>query len=236
MKFKIFSLLLASGLILAACGNDDSDDKKDNKGAEKTEQKTQDDNKDDMDDSNNDKDSNDDQDDSNDDTDSNDDQTNDDDSDDQNANKSTTNTVKWDDVKVSPEEAVKEAQNEEKGELKDLSFEKEAGDWSYKVELVDGSNENKVLINADDKSVANVENETEDDDDNNQTFKLSDVAKFEDVLKVAQDKAKGDLKEWSLSEDDGKLVYSIDLKEGNKDTTEFKIDAKSKEILEQEQD
>ncbi|MGO1989129.1 PepSY domain-containing protein [Mammaliicoccus vitulinus] len=223
MKFKIFSLLLASGLILAACGNDDSDDKKDNKGAEKTEQKTQDDNKDDMDDSNNDKDSND-------------DQTNDDDSDDQNANKSTTNTVKWNDVKVSPEEAVKEAQNEEKGELKDLSFEKEAGDWSYKVELVDGSNENKVLINADDKSVANVENETEDDDDNDQTFKLSDVAKFGDVLKVAQDKAKGDLKEWSLSEDDGKLVYSIDLKEGNKDTTEFKIDAKSKEILEQEQD
>lgn len=223
MKFKIFSLLLASGLILAACGNDDSDDKKDNKGAEKTEQKTQDDNKDDMDDSSNDKDSND-------------DQTNDDDSDDQNSNKSTTNTVKWDDVKVSPEEAVKEAQNEEKGELKDLSFEKEAGDWSYKVELVDGSNENKVLINADDKSVANVENETEDDDDNDQTFKLSDVAKFEDVLKVAQDKAKGDLKEWSLSEDDGKLVYSIDLKEGNKDTTEFKIDAKSKEILEQEQD
>lgn len=223
MKFKIFSLLLASGLILAACGNDDSDDKKDNKGAEKTEQKTQDDNKDDMDDSSNDKDSND-------------DQTNDDDSDDQNSNKSTTNTVKWDDVKVSPEEAVKEAQNEAKGELKDLSFEKEAGDWSYKVELVDGSNENKVLINADDKSVANVENETEDDDDNDQTFKLSDVAKFEDVLKVAQDKAKGDLKEWSLSEDDGKLVYSIDLKEGNKDTTEFKIDAKSKEILEQEQD
>ncbi len=219
MKFKIFSLLLASGLILAACGNDDSDDKKDNKGAEKTEQKTQDDNKDDMDDSNNDKDSNDDQ-----------------TSDDQNANKSTTNTVKWNDVKVSPEEAVKEAQNEVKGELKDLSFEKEAGDWSYKVELVDGSNENKVLINADDKSVANVENETEDDDDNDQTFKLSDVAKFEDVLKVAQDKAKGDLKEWSLSEDDGKLVYSIDLKEGNKDTTEFKIDAKSKEILEQEQD
>ncbi|WP_239745636.1 PepSY domain-containing protein [Mammaliicoccus sp. F-M27] len=219
MKFKIFSLLLASGLILASCGNDDSDDKKDNKGAEKTEQKTQDDNKDDMDDSNNDKDSNDDQ-----------------TSDDQNANKSTTNTVKWNDVKVFPEEAVKEAQNEAKGELKDLSFEKEAGDWSYKVELVDGSNENKVLINADDKSVANVENETEDDDDNDQTFKLSDVAKFEDVLKVAQDKAKGDLKEWSLSEDDGKLVYSIDLKEGNKDTTEFKIDAKSKEILEQEQD
>lgn len=219
MKFKIFSLLLASGLILAACGNDDSDDKKDNKGTEKTEQKTQDDNKDDMDDSSNDKDSND-------------DKTNDD----QNANKSTTNTVKWNDIKVSPEEAVKEAQNEEKGELKDLSFEKEAGDWSYKVELVDGSNENKVLINADDKSVANVENETEDDDDNDQTFKLSDVAKFEDVLKVAQDKAKGDLKEWSLSEDDGKLVYSIDLKEGNKDTTEFKIDAKSKEILEQEQD
>ena len=120
--------------------------------------------------------------------------------------------MKWDDVKVSPEDAVKAAQKESKGELKDLSFEKETGEWSYKVELVDGTNENKVLINADDKSVTNVEKEQEDSDDNDQTFKLSDVAKFEDALKVAQDKAKGDIKEWSLSEDNGKLVYSIELK------------------------
>lgn len=61
------------------------------------------------------------------------------------------------------------------------------------MNLVDGTNENKVLINADYKSVANVEKEQEDSDDNDQTFKLSDVAKFYDALKVAQDKAKGDI-------------------------------------------
>ncbi|MGK9044323.1 PepSY domain-containing protein [Mammaliicoccus vitulinus] len=44
----------------------------------------------------------------------------------------------------------------------------------------------------------------------------------EEAVKVAQ------------NEDYGKLVYSIDLKEVNKDTTEFKINAKSKEILEQD--
>ncbi|MCJ1765301.1 PepSY domain-containing protein [Mammaliicoccus sciuri] len=209
MKYKMLSLLLSAGIVLAACGNgdDDNNDKKDNQNDEKTEQTTKEN--------------------------SNDDQNTDDD---QSSDKVTENTVKWDDVKVSPEDAVKAAQKESKGELKDLSFEKETGEWSYKVELVDGTNENKVLINADDKSVTNVEKEQEDSDDNDQTFKLSDVAKFEDALKVAQDKAKGDIKEWSLSEDNGKLVYSIELKEGNKESTEFTIDAKSKEILEQETD
>ncbi|MCD8800122.1 PepSY domain-containing protein [Mammaliicoccus sciuri] len=209
MKYKMLSLLLSAGIVLAACGNsdDDNNDKKDNQNDEKTEQTTKEN--------------------------SNDDQNTDDN---QSSDKTTENTVKWDDVKVSPEDAVKAAQKESEGELKDLSFEKETGDWSYKVELVDGTNENKVLINADDKSVTNVEKEQEDSDDNDQTFKLSDVAKFEDALKVAQDKAKGDIKEWSLSEDNGKLVYSIELKEGNKESTEFTIDAKSKEILEQETD
>lgn len=209
MKYKMLSLLLSAGIVLAACGNsdDDNNDKKDNQNDEKTEQTTKEN--------------------------SNDDQNTDDN---QSSDKATENTVKWEDVKVSPEDAVKAAQKESKGELKDLSFEKETGDWSYKVELVDGTNENKVLINADDKSVTNVEKEQEDSDDNDQTFKLSDVAKFEDALKVAQDKAKGDIKEWSLSEDNGKLVYSIELKEGNKESTEFTIDAKSKEILEQETD
>ncbi|MFU1790917.1 PepSY domain-containing protein [Mammaliicoccus sciuri] len=209
MKYKMLSLLLSAGIVLAACGNsdDDNNDKKDNQNDEKTEQTTKEN--------------------------SNNDQNTDDD---QSSDKATENTVKWDDVKVSPEDAVKAAQKESKGELKNLSFEKETGDWSYKVELVDGTNENKVLINADDKSVTNVEKEQEDSDDNDQTFKLSDVAKFEDALKVAQDKAKGDIKEWSLSEDNGKLVYSIELKEGNKESTEFTIDAKSKEILEQETD
>lgn len=226
MKYKMLSLLLSAGIVLAACGNgdDDNNDKKDNQNDEKTEQTTKENNNDDQ---------NTDDQDSDDDQDSNDDQNTDDD---QSSDKATENTVKWDDVKVSPEDAVKTAQKESKGELKDLSFEKETGEWSYKVELVDGTNENKVLINADDKSVTNVEKEQEDSDDNDQTFKLSDVVKFEDALKVAQDKAKGDIKEWSLSEDNGKLVYSIELKEGNKESTEFTIDAKSKEILEQETD
>ncbi|MFC6401674.1 PepSY domain-containing protein [Mammaliicoccus sciuri] len=221
MKYKMLSLLLSAGIVLAACGNgdDDNNDKKDNQNDEKTEQTTKENSNDDQN--------------TDDDQDSDDNQNSDDD---QSSDKATENTVKWDDVRVSPEDAVKAAQKESKGELKDLSFEKETGEWSYKVELVDGTNENKVLINADDKSVTNVEKEQEDSDDNDQTFKLSDVAKFEDALKVAQDKAKGDIKEWSLSEDNGKLVYSIELKEGNKESTEFTIDAKSKEIREQETD
>src|SRR5699024_5316964 len=142
MKFKWMSLLLASGLVLSACGNDnDDDDMKDDQKDQKSEQTEKE----------------------------NDSQDND--------NK--------DDSTMSDN---KSAQKEEKGGLKDISFEKETGEWSYKVELLDGQDENKVLINAEDNSVTNVENEKEDDDDNDKTFKLSDAARFEDALKVAQDK------------------------------------------------
>lgn len=108
MKYKMLSLLLSAGIVLAACGNsdDDNNDKKVNQNDEKTEQTSKEN--------------------------SNDDQNTDDD---QSSDKTTENTVKWDDVKVSPEDAVKAAQKESKGELKDLSFEKETGDWSYKVEF-----------------------------------------------------------------------------------------------------
>lgn len=195
MKLKWTSLLLASGIVLAACGNDDAEDKDTKDAKNKTEQTK-----------------------------------------DESSNKATQNTIKWDDVKVSPEDAVKAAQKDSKGDLKDLSFEKETGKWSYKVELLDGKKENKVLIDANTKKVINVENETQDSDDNDKSFKLSDAAKFEEVLKSAQKEAKGDLKEWSLSEENGSLVYSVELKDGNKPSTEFKIDAKNKNILEQEQD
>ena len=63
------------------------------------------------------------------------------------------------------------------------------------------------MINAEDNSVTNVENEKEDDDDNDKTFKLSDAVRFEDALKVAQDKASGDLKEWSLSRENVNCLF-----------------------------
>lgn len=48
-------------------------------------------------------------------------------------------------------------------------------------------------------------------------------------------KKDGDIKEWSLEKDDGKLVYNIDLKKGNK-KQEVTVDAKNGKVLKSEQD
>ena len=98
MKFKWMSLLLASGLVLSACGNDnDDDDMKDDQKDQKSEQTEKE----------NDSQDNDNKDDST-------------MSDNKSDNKATEKTVKWNDVKVSPEEAVKTAQKEEKGGSVDI--------------------------------------------------------------------------------------------------------------------
>ncbi|MEF9574031.1 PepSY domain-containing protein, partial [Staphylococcus aureus] len=53
--------------------------------------------------------------------------------------------------------------------------------------------------------------------------------------KEGQKEFDGDIKEWSLEKDDGKLVYNIDLKKGNK-KQEVTVDAKNGKVLKSEQD
>ena len=55
------------------------------------------------------------------------------------------------------------------------------------------------------------------------------------TFKKGQKEFDGDIKEWSLSKDDGKLVYDLDLKK-DKEKHEVTIDAKNGKVLNNEQD
>ncbi len=46
----------------------------------------------------------------------------------------------------------------------------------------------------------------------NDNFKYSDAIDYKKAIKEGQKEFDGDIKEWSLEKDDGKLVYNIDLK------------------------
>lgn len=211
MNKKWMSLLIASGLFLVACGNgqdQENNDKQNDK--ETTEQTTNGDTKEDANDDQNTEDQNDATEDNN----------------EQGAGDA-------EDVEASPENALDIAQEKEEGELTEISFEEENGKYVYKVDLLDGQNEKQVKIDANEQNVIEVEDDTESDNDEN-TFKLTDAAVFDEVLKIAKDESDGELKEWTLNEDDGKLVYNIELEQDNQASTEFKIDAKTKEILEQD--
>ena len=132
------------------------------------------------------------------------------------------------DVKTSPEDAVKKAEETYKGQkLKGISFENSNGEWAYKV--------TEVLVADKNKKVINKKTEKEDTVNENDNFKYSDAIDYKKAIKEGQKEFDGDIKEWSLEKDDGKLVYNIDLKKGNK-KQEVTVDAKNGKVLKSEQD
>lgn len=203
MKTKMISLLFATGVVLAACGQNDGSNEHSKKADDQqpTEQKQS--------------------------------------GDTSNTAKTgkNSNTIKLNDIKTSPEDAVKTAKKEYQGDVKEIAFEKEQGKWTYKVDLQKQGEEAEVVIDNKTGKVLNQSTEKEDDYNKEKSFEYKDFKPYKDVIKTAQDKFAGDIHEWSLSKDDdqGKFVYDIDLKKGNQ-KEEFSMDAKTGEILKQKQD
>ncbi|PCF84898.1 PepSY domain-containing protein [Staphylococcus delphini] len=207
MKFKMLSLLLASGIVLAACGNDDDDQKNTNNtdNDTKTEQTT-------------------------------DNNQNSDDNDDQNTNQNAkTQTIDVKDVQTKPEDAIKTAKSSFDGDVKQVEYKKENGQWVYDIDLRNNNEEAEVKVSDKDNKVLNTKKEKEMDNDNDKTINYGDAIDFKEAVKKAQDQQKGDLKKWSLDNDDGQFVYNIELMTDNGEQ-ELVLDAKSGEVLQQEND
>ncbi len=79
------------------------------------------------------------------------------------------------------------------------------------------------------KKVINKKTEKEDTVNENDNFKYSDAIDYKKAIKEGQKEFDGDIKEWSLEKDDGKLVYNIDLKKEKKQ--EVTVDAKNGKVL-----
>ncbi|MBO1199770.1 PepSY domain-containing protein [Staphylococcus simiae] len=158
-------------------------------------------------------------------------------SDSSNSNSNTTKQViALNDIKTSPKEAVKKAQDTYKGqELKEIAFEKTNGDWTYKIAQQKTGEESEVIIADKDKKIVNKSTEKEDSVDKSDNFKYSDAIDYKEAIKKGQKEFDGDIKEWSLDKDDGKLVYNMDLKKDNT-KHEITIDAKSGKVLKNEED
>ncbi|WP_341636358.1 PepSY domain-containing protein [Staphylococcus casei] len=140
------------------------------------------------------------------------------------------------DIQTSPKAALKKAQSVYSGQhLKGISYEKHNGEWVYKIEQQESNEESEVIISDKDKKLINKESEKENSVDPQEAFKYSDAIDFKDAIKKGQKEVDGDIKEWSLSKDNGKLVYDMDLKKGNT-KYEVSIEAKNGKILNSEKD
>ncbi|MGV3041547.1 PepSY domain-containing protein [Staphylococcus rostri] len=211
MKFKILALLLSAGIVLAACGND-NDDQNDKQTDNQQTSQTSNDNNDNMD--------------KNDDMDK-DDQNN---SNDQQSTQMKEMTFDLKDVQTEPEKAIETAQKEFDGQVKSLEYKEDNGQWIYKVDLVNGDNEAEVKVSDKDNKVLASEQEMENDTQKEKVIDLDNIVSYKDAIKTAQKEMKGDLKQWKLNHDNGKLVYEVELVDQNNDK-ELIIDAKTGKVM-----
>lgn len=136
-------------------------------------------------------------------------------------------------VKTDVNAAIETAQKEVKGDLESISFDYDDKEkkWAYDVNLRDDKESSEVTVDANSNKVLKKESEKENDKETTKIYK--DVTPVEDIIEVAKKEYKGDVKEWSLDEDDGVLKYDVELVKDGKSKV-FEIDAKTKEIIKQD--
>lgn len=150
---------------------------------------------------------------------------------------SNTNTIALEDISLMASDALSIAEGEFEGDVHDISFEQENGEWVYQFDMKNGSEEAEVIINHDTEEVMDVRTEQDNDnDDQDEVIDYGSLNEAYDAIDEAiADLGGGEVREWSLSMDDGTPEYDIDLEyEGQ--THEYTINAETLEILESEQD
>ena len=206
MNKKFLALALSAGMIFAACGN--NTDTNTNTTSEKAETKVEDvkDSAKDVKDSAK--------------------ETKDDV---ETAVKTATSDIK--EVKIDIDGAVekfKETFSDEEIAIESISLELENGEYEYEIE---GRKDNKEYSLTLDANTADIKAQSEEDDDDKETVEPIDFASIispEEAMDKAltgQEDAK--VVEWSLSTDDGKLKYEIDVENGD----DKDVDALTGEVL-----
>ncbi|CAN5453205.1 PepSY domain-containing protein [soil metagenome] len=153
-------------------------------------------------------------------------------------------------TRITKEQARKIALERVSGTVVDEEFEKENGKMVYGFEIKDASGKvMEVKIDAETCNIISVEQDDEDsdangdDDEDNDEMKsdntnLASQAKItkEEAQNTALKKAKGTVEDSELEEENGKLVYSFDIRNKKGTITEVQVDAKTGEIVSVEEE
>lgn len=206
MNKKFLALALSAGMIFAACGNNtDTNTNETNEKAETKVEDVKDSAKDAKDSAKETKD------------------------DVETAVKTATSDIK--EVKIDLDGAVnkfKETFSDEEIAIEGVSLELENGEYEYEIEGRKDNKEYKLVLDA---NTADIKEQKEEDDDDNETAEPIDFASIispEEAMDKAltgQEDAK--VVEWSLSTDDGKTKYEIDVENGD----DKEVDALTGEVV-----
>lgn len=134
-------------------------------------------------------------------------------------------------VKLDIDQAVakfKETFSDEEIAIEDIKLELENGNYEYEIE---GRKDNKEYSLTLDANSGEIKAQKEEDDNENEAAKPIDfkaiISPSEAMAKALEGQDGAKVVEWSLSEDDAKTVYEIDVDGGN----DKKVDALTGEVL-----
>lgn len=132
--------------------------------------------------------------------------------------------------KVSLDDAVskfKEAFAEDGIEVESVEFDEDDGKFVYDIQGFKDNKEFEATIDADSGEVLSQEQDTDDDTQDDIAIDFSKVIAPEEAIKKALENNKGYVAGWELDHDDSKLVYEIDVEDGD----DVKLDAQTGDII-----
>lgn len=135
--------------------------------------------------------------------------------------------------KVSLTDAVdkfKEAFAEDGIEVESVELDEDDGKFVYDVQGFKDNNEYEATIDAETGEVLSQEQDQDDDTQDDIAIDFASIITPEDAMQKALENNKGYVKGWELehSDDYGKLVYDIDIEDGD----DVAIDAETGDIVE----
>ena len=140
-------------------------------------------------------------------------------------------------IKLNQQEAIDKFHSQFSGkQIKSIDLSLEGKQYVYEIEGFDNTHEYSAEINAETGHASSVHSERLDHDDRNETpLDLKGIISRVEASAIAEEHAHGTSQEWKLDQEHGKTYWDVEVVNGHQ-STEVKIDAHSKKVLETEHD
>ena len=139
---------------------------------------------------------------------------------------------------ITVEEAKKIALSEAEGRVESIELERVNGKQYYEIDIENGKEDFDIKVHALDGEVISINKERNDDDDDDQSEKevnRENVISEQKAIEIAEKEVNGTMKEIEIDEDDGQILYEVEL-QTNKGEADVDIDAETGKVLKVELD
>ncbi|MGA5692304.1 PepSY domain-containing protein [Cytobacillus pseudoceanisediminis] len=138
---------------------------------------------------------------------------------------------------ITVEEAKKIALSEAEGRVESIELERANGKQYYEIDIENGKEDFDIKVHALDGEVISINKRNDDDDDDQSEKEVNreNVISEQKAIEIAEKEVNGTMKEIEIDEDDGQILYEVEL-QSNKGEADVDIDAETGKVLKVELD